>query len=63
MMGNNDDNTGIIMQWEQLEAQLVQSQDAESLMKNIWNSALHVVQYPTVYADGVLIACFRVLQM
>lgn len=34
-MENNDDNTAIIMQWEQLEAQFVPKQDAKSLMKII----------------------------
>lgn len=48
-MEDNDDNAGIIMQWKQLEAQFVPRQDAQSLMKNIWN----VVQYPTVYADSL----------
>lgn len=52
-MEDNDDNAGIIMQWKQLEAQFVPRQDAHSLMKNIWNSALHVVQSPTVYAHSL----------
>lgn len=52
-MEDNDDNAGVFMQWKQLEAQFVPRQDAQSLMKNIWNSALHVVQYPTVYADSL----------
>lgn len=63
MMENNVDNADSSMQWEQLEAQLVPSLDASSLMKILWISALHVVQYAAVYVDSVLMACFRVLEM